>query len=79
MLSIPPEICALIAVQVRTSELAHLALTSRAMLDRFVPYVWENVKAECLLALLQGARFEQVKSRTGSRGVFCFEIVLGIS
>ncbi|KAF8602440.1 hypothetical protein BDV93DRAFT_524035 [Ceratobasidium sp. AG-I] len=60
MLSLPPEICALIVAQVGTKDLAHLARTSHTMLARFVPYLWTNVRAESLLALLPGARFERI-------------------
>ncbi|KAF8602445.1 hypothetical protein BDV93DRAFT_607483 [Ceratobasidium sp. AG-I] len=31
------------------------------MLDRFVPYIWRDVEAGCLLELLQGAYFDQTK------------------
>ncbi|KAF8602450.1 hypothetical protein BDV93DRAFT_524043 [Ceratobasidium sp. AG-I] len=59
MLSLPPELCALIVIQVEIKDLAHLARTSHAMLDRFVPYLWQDVKAAWLLQLLRGALFEQ--------------------
>ncbi|KAF8602446.1 hypothetical protein BDV93DRAFT_607484 [Ceratobasidium sp. AG-I] len=57
MLSLPPEICALIISKVELPDLASLVRTSHAMLDRFVPYLWRNVEAEWLFALLPGADF----------------------
>ncbi|KAF8602448.1 hypothetical protein BDV93DRAFT_607486 [Ceratobasidium sp. AG-I] len=64
MLSLPPEICALIATRVQTKDLAHLARTSRAMLNRLVPYLWEDVKAGWLLVLLPGANFGPTRYST---------------
>ena len=63
MLSLPPELCALIVSQVETKDLAHLARTSHAMLECFVPYLWEDVNAAWLLALLQGASFHYRKPK----------------
>ncbi|KAF8602444.1 hypothetical protein BDV93DRAFT_607482 [Ceratobasidium sp. AG-I] len=52
MLSLPPELCVLILSEVEIKDIASLARTSHAMLDRFVPYFWEDVKARWLIALL---------------------------
>ncbi|KAF8602447.1 hypothetical protein BDV93DRAFT_607485 [Ceratobasidium sp. AG-I] len=57
MLLLPPELWGLIIRQIGIKDLAHLAQTARAMLDHFIPYLWEDVNAAWLLALLQGATF----------------------
>ncbi|KAF8602441.1 hypothetical protein BDV93DRAFT_607481 [Ceratobasidium sp. AG-I] len=61
MLSLPPEISTLIVAEFRLRDLSHLAQTSHAMLDRFVPFLWENVESDYLFELLPGADFDQTK------------------
>ncbi|KAF8602443.1 hypothetical protein BDV93DRAFT_557448 [Ceratobasidium sp. AG-I] len=61
MLCLPSELCALIVAQVGIKDLAQLAQTSHAMLDRFVPYLWEDVNAAWLLTLPQGSSFYDTK------------------
>lgn len=75
MLSLPPEISALIVSQIKKRDVASLAWTSHAMLDRFVPYLWDHVRAQSLLALLQGASFNGAK-RSGTLYLRSFGVII---
>lgn len=52
MFSLPPEIVGGICAFVEVKDIARLAQTSRVMADLVLPYLWDGVQAEALLALL---------------------------
>lgn len=74
MLSVPPEIRALIISQLEIKDLSSLTQTSHAMLDCCVPYLWEDIKAEWLFDLLPGAHFERIGPSGAHRSILLYHL-----
>lgn len=61
MLALPPEIIDIIYHFIEIQDIARLAQRYCAMIDLVVPYLWQDVRAESLLALLPSIHFDHNK------------------